>query len=427
VNALTTLPAAFTYKIVPIFYDSLLAVLVYDFAKLHGVRSPLRCGLLYALCPVSAIIACFHVQWDSLLIFFLLAAIYIRRFRGAGPAALVLQGIALGASIMIKPISIIFIPFFMIDADRRRRLGAFLGENAWFATGGFGIAIAFLIVFAVLGVDPIAHLPIIAGYANSGVTITGLPFAYPFTEFPFLKARLWILGPIVLIHFFFHQGKISFTDSILLTFLVILALGGISPQYLLWPVALLLATGRLHSSALYVAGVSVFYLFYYMNPEAPFIAWENMATFAALKPLGWAMPPAHLADPALLPWIRGMGNYLLPALAVGLAGVIIARAGRRPEAPGAETGKSADILLAAAAAGFLAAIGLIAISHWAGFEVDMSALLKDRLEAYAMHQNGELFAGDYGKPSLFNIFHLGLLAVAAWSTGAAWGVGRRQN
>ncbi len=421
-NALLDLPPAFAYKLVPIFFDSLLAVLVYDFARQAGNPRAFRAGMLYALCPVAVIIDSFHVQWESLLIFFLLLAIYIRRFRAPTAGKYVLYGVSLAASVLIKPVSVLFVPF-LIRGGGGRPASDFFKNNLLYAGGGLGLGFLFLLVYLALGVDPLARLPIIAGYANTGVTITGLPFAPPFSEFSFLKARLWILGPVLYVLYFFYRGKIAFPDAVLLIFLIILAVSGISPQYLFWPVALLLATGRLAGGAIYVLAVSFFYLFYYMHPAAPYMAGENMATFAALKSFAWAMPPAYLSEPRFLALIKILGNYLLPALSLVLAGMVLLRPERPVENQGRErrAERLGTAYLALGALSLLVAVGLIGLSQGLGPEVNMEALLTARLEQYAMHPNGKLFTGDYGPATPFNIFHLGLAGSVLWSAVAAWG------
>lgn len=421
-NALLDLPPAFAYKLVPIFFDSLLAVLVYDFARQAGNPRAFRAGMLYALCPVAVIIDSFHVQWESLLIFFLLLAIYIRRFRAPTAGKYVLYGVSLAASVLIKPVSVLFLPF-LIRRGGARRASHFFKNNLLYAGGGLGLGFLFLAVYLALGVDLLARLPFIAGYANTGVTIIGLPFASPFSEFSFLKFRLWILAPLLFVLYFFYRGKIAFADAVLLTFLIILAVSGISPQYLFWPVALLLATGRLAAAAVYVLAASLFYLFYYMHPAASFMAGENMATFAALKSFAWAMPPAYLTEPRFLAPIKLLGNYLLPALSLVLAGMVLLRPGGAP-ATVRRVERLGTAYLALGGLSLLAAVWLIGLSPGLGQEVNMEALLAARLEQYAMHPNGTLFTGDYGPATLFNIFHLGLAGTVLWSAVAVWGAGR---
>src|SRR5690348_13788442 len=61
-------------KLIPILFDSLLAVLIYDLVGRKEARWALRAGLLYALNPLTILITGFHGQWDSIALFFLLLA-----------------------------------------------------------------------------------------------------------------------------------------------------------------------------------------------------------------------------------------------------------------------------------------------------------------------------------------------------------------
>src|ERR1700733_8586898 len=73
-SAALSVPFALSLKLVPILFDSLLAVLVYDLVRRSEPRLALQAGLLYALSPLALLITSFQGQWDAIALFFLLLA-----------------------------------------------------------------------------------------------------------------------------------------------------------------------------------------------------------------------------------------------------------------------------------------------------------------------------------------------------------------
>ena len=418
-NTATALPLAFCFKIAPIVFDSLLAVLVYDLAAARGTPKAFLLGMLYALCPVAVIVNSFHVQWDSILIYFLALALFVRGSFADSPGKYVLFGMVFCLSILIKPVAAVFLPLLLVRADTAK---TFLTYNSCTAAGLASTFLIYLGVLWLMGFDIAAMFEHILGYAHTGVIITGLPFAYPFSEFDFMKTRLWITGPILYVAYFYYLGKISFTDSVVLVFALTLGLAGISTQYQLWLIPFLLVTGRTSWTALYGLAASIFMMFYYMNPLAPYFPGENMGTFAALKPFAWAMPPAYLTAEWTLPLIKGLGNYAIPCISLAIA-VSVIRANWRglcePPAPGGEGGVFWRLYAPASAAVFLAVLVLYLAADPAALYGSFSAVLEDKLGDYAMTVGKGRALGDYGGSSAFNIFYLGVLAAAAWSF-AAW-------
>src|SRR5258708_1931550 len=110
----TQLPIAFCFKAIPILFDSLLAVLVYDFVQKIRPQHALQSGLLYALCPVALMITCIHGQWDALPILFFLLSLFVRDFYPDSFKKYFLYGALFAFSFLLKPISLIFILFFFI-------------------------------------------------------------------------------------------------------------------------------------------------------------------------------------------------------------------------------------------------------------------------------------------------------------------------
>lgn len=108
----TELPFAFCSKIIPTLFDGMIALLIYDMVSLKRPGYGMLSGMLYALCPVPLIIVSIHGQWDSLFLFFLLLSIYIRDYFEPSPSGSFLFGVTYAISFLLKPASLLFVPFF---------------------------------------------------------------------------------------------------------------------------------------------------------------------------------------------------------------------------------------------------------------------------------------------------------------------------
>jgi hypothetical protein len=316
-----TLPVPFplSLKLVPILFDSLLAVLIYDLVRRREPRRAMRTGLLYAFSPLALLITSFQGQWDAIALFFLLLAFGILENGMRDSRKEVLFGVFFGIGVLIKPIGL---PFLLLFPARKRRSRWFV---AWPPIAGLiavlGIAFA---IFARYGYSTVDVLIDILAYSNKGVQTFGLPFALPRLHW---HIRLWIVLPMVFLAVLHHRQKLTAQkltamDAMLLFYLCCLATTGLSPQYLLWPLPLLLATDRLRLAAFYTAAATLFLLLYYSNPWTSFYAFENLGVFAPLRSLTWLLPPAVLERRELLPIVHALGNVAFPCCAMAVAALV---------------------------------------------------------------------------------------------------------
>jgi hypothetical protein len=314
ISATLPVPLPLSLKLVPILFDSLLAVLVYDLVRRREPRFALRAGLLYALSPLALLITSFQGQWDAIALFFLLLAFGLLEDGTHDTRKEMLFGVLFGVSVLIKPIGL---PFLLLFPSRRRRGKWFIEWPAILGlTVVLGIAFA---IFGSYGYSTIDVLIEILAYSNKGVQTFGLPFALPM---PHWHIRLWIVLPMVLLAALHHKRKLTATDAVLLFYLCCLATTGLSPQYLLWPLPLLLVTRRHRLAAFYSAAATVFLLFYYSNPWTSYYAFENMGVFAPLRSLSWLVPPMALEKRELLPAVHALGNLAFPACTMVVAALV---------------------------------------------------------------------------------------------------------
>jgi len=326
----TPLPLALCYKLYPILFDSLMAVLVHDVVDRRSSGQARTAGLLYAFSPVSILVTCFHAQWDAIWLFFALLAFYVREEFAESLAKHLLFGVFFGVALLCKPVVLLLAPLF-VSAETFCNRSWQRASGAMTAVAGFsGVALLALIGFHLAGYSLFARLNAIVDYSAGGVIIFGLPFAFPFDHFPLLRERACLLVILMAVVIPYMRGQIDSYSSILAMYCGALGVSGLCPQYLFWPVPLLLMTGHWRSGAVYQVMASVFLLFYYLNPFASYFPFENMATLALLRPLSWAMPPAGWMGQVAAPLIGVLGNYALPVFFLALVLSILSRVSRRP-------------------------------------------------------------------------------------------------
>lgn len=421
----TPLPLAFTYKLFPVLFDSFLAVLVYDFARLRGASNPYSLGLLYALSPVAILINSFHGQWDSIFLYFLVLAVFVREAAPLNIATAVRFGAVMGLSILVKPVAVILAPFLLLPAGEGgwssySKDKAFYQLNAAAAGSTVAVLAVFILVFQFLLADTGRTVLHIFLYANAGYPIAGLPFAGPLAEIGLLQSRLWILLPVLGLAVFFLNRRIGYVESVGVLFLAIVGLGGFSPQYLIWPLALLLIIGRVRWAALFSACASLYLILFYLSPTAAHKAWENSGTFASLGSMAWLMPPENLGQMDLQPWISALGNYALPAVSLACGVTIIIQSIRVKTGPTAFAQIPFPFWPFALFAGCLS---LLWITHLTGWSFAFADALPGKIADYAVTPEGRYFNASGGGSSVFSILTwlgtgLILWCLAAWRAGS---------
>lgn len=113
-NAYTSLPVGFCFKIVPIFFDVLLALLIYRIIQARNGRYAFAGGMFYALSPIALTVCAIHVQVESLFLFFALLAFYVRDYYVDSYKKYIFYGAIFALSFLLKAVSLMFLPFFFV-------------------------------------------------------------------------------------------------------------------------------------------------------------------------------------------------------------------------------------------------------------------------------------------------------------------------
>ncbi len=434
----TALPIAFCYKIIPILFDGLIAVLIYDIVKKLKSGLGFKAGLLYALAPVPIINDCMHGQHDSIFLFFLIYSFYVREFYEDSKRKYFMFGVLFGFSFMIKPVSLMFILFFFMPYSSMKRNGLrnYLINQTFSVAGLFSIIAVCFSIFKYLGYNLAYVIMRVLAYSSTDTIMFGLPMSYPFTSLGFLKGRFWILIILTAFALFYYLDRVGIFDMLLFSFTVSLGLCGLAPQYLVWIIPLLLIKNHICFSTLYNFICTVFLMLYYMNPDISFMPKENMATLVTLKMFGWLMPPEIFTENGFISVIHFIGNRIIPFLSLIIAAYVMIRAvkysGRNGVSECIKETTSAEKFMLVRNGYILFNIGLWSLILFVHFALRnmkildaFTAKLEGKLYAYDMVQKGNgIFIGNYAELRPFNIIFLMAFAAVLWGIIALYDNGR---
>jgi hypothetical protein len=399
----TDLPLSLPYKFLPCLADALIALLLLESDAERGMRR----ALLYAFAPLPLFIHALHGQWDALWMIFLLLALLCAR--GSGDAAAVVTGAALVLSLVFKPVAIAVAPL-LLPRDKRRA--------ALFVVGAAVTAVLYAVIAWRAGMlVTLADLGDIANYAGGGVQLFGLPLRFP--RLPALLAAAMALWAL---HWF---RRIEREQAVLLFFCAAIGLAGLSPQYLCWPVAFALLTGRTRFLALYTLLAGIFLALYYELPAVNLRNVENLGTYGFLKPFGHWSPV--VPDVRLRLVAQILGNYAVPLCALAYA----IWSGSRPAAIAVSPPISLRPLVVplALSAAFVVLADVWAANQNAFADEQFIVTVDRRVRSYdivryrAEHAGKMWVARSFVDPAagrpILNAATLAMLWVCAWSVVAA--------
>lgn len=104
ISQATSIPFLILTKIPIIFFDSLIAVMVYL------VRKNFRLSLLYALSPIPILLSAYFGQFDAIVLFFSLLGLYL-----VSQKRPLISGLALGLGTAFKPWALLFAPLIFFQ------------------------------------------------------------------------------------------------------------------------------------------------------------------------------------------------------------------------------------------------------------------------------------------------------------------------
>jgi hypothetical protein len=423
----TPLPVTFCYKLFPLLFDGVLAVLVYDFL-LPDRRRAFRSGLLYALCPVSIIITAIHTQWDAMAFAFFVLSFALVAKRSV--PAWWLAGAAFVLSVLVKPVVIPFLPLLFPAPWRIFRRGEERKQTSALIGGMAACTGLYFSVLYAIG-DPLTPevLSGILSYAERNVRLLGLPVLLGSDS-----NRLLTLLPLVLLIPLHWKGLVTRSEAVAMTLAIIVAVGGIAPQYLIWIVPFLLISGKERYAALYNLFGGLFLVIYYHHPGLQGFNMENLGAYAPLQALSFLAPAATNMDIKTF-LFAALGSFAIPISALVFFIVEMRRIGRRAPAGEPIPPLSLAQLLtpAAIATGAIVVAGFIALGLHAPPSGEFANMVYARAGEYTMHLYSgpglvnphepswviPAYAGFEVKPRVIDAVSIGYVWVLLWSV-IAW-------
>ena len=295
-NHLHFLPIGLFPKLLPCVADSLLSVwlLRYDRFDLTFRR---RAAWIYAFCPLTIILVCLEGQWDSLWILPMIAALALSiQSRDESPAkyrTCFIIGLLFGVALISKPVALV-VAGLLIPNVHGPSFTSWIKELLVIATGAILSVAAFFVMFVSQGIDLRRNLDDVISYGSSPGFIIFGPARLSFFHFLAHKqssaigdfrtlAVFYVIG-IVLYQVFSKTpwDTMAAAASILL---IAPAVGGLAAQYLVWPLAFIIAAGRWRLAVVYSAATSFLLLLYFLIPGSSIEPGENIGAFLPLHSL----------------------------------------------------------------------------------------------------------------------------------------------
>jgi hypothetical protein len=294
-NHLHFLPIGLFPKLVPCVADSLLSVWLLRYDRFDATYRR-RAAWMYAFCPLTIILVCIEGQWDSLWILPMIAALALSmQSREESPAryrTCLIIGLLFGVALLAKPVALVVAGLLIPNVHRRASLKSWYKELLGIASGAMLTVVSFFAIFASQGIDLRNNLDNVIGYGSGPGFIIFGPARLSFFHFLVHRqstaigdfrtlAIIYIIG-IVLYQVFSKLPMDTMTVAASML-LIAPAIGGLAAQYLVWPLAFIIAAGRLRLAVAYSAATSLLLMLYFLIPASSIEPGENIGAFLPLR------------------------------------------------------------------------------------------------------------------------------------------------
>ena len=321
------LPVAFVPKLLPCLADSMLAAWL-SMDRGQSVRNRRLAAWTYATCPLPLIIVCLQGQWDSVWVFFVILAIAIASGERTTAKARAIAGVLLGLGVLVKPVPLIMLPLLFSPFGKRVSISTWIRELLPTVLAFLGVVLVAFSWFALEGINLSKNVHGVIRYSTDPkLSLFGISRLQLLNHFgnstTGLRDLSILVGAVLILRFHLSHHPLDPMITAAALLLITPALGGIAPQYLLWPLPFLLATGRLRVTAVYGALSSLVVLAFFIVPRASHIVGENNDLFLPIRRLGFLAIPTGvrnwLATGAPVKLWHPVGNFILPVAMLALA------------------------------------------------------------------------------------------------------------
>jgi hypothetical protein len=298
-NHIHFLPVGVFPKLVPCFADSLLSVWFFHYDRFDATFRR-RAAWIYAFCPLTIILVCLQGQWDTLWILPMIAALALSmQSRDGSPnkyRTCLIIGLLLGIAVIAKPVAIIVAGLLIPNIHRRASLTSWIKELLVIATGVILSVAAFFVVFAGEGIDLRRNLDGVIGYGSApGFIVFGPAHLSIFQFLAHLQKHASVIGDFrmlaviyvlgIIVYQLFSKTPIETMAAAASMLLIAPAIGGLAPQYLVWPLVFIIASGRLRMAVVYSGLTSFLLLIFFMIPGSSVEPGESIGMFLPVHSL----------------------------------------------------------------------------------------------------------------------------------------------
>lgn len=338
VNHAHFVPIGLTVKLVPCVVDSLISVWLLQNNR-FDLRYRRSSAWLYAFCPLPLILVCLQGQWDSLWVLPAVTALALSDLLAnstkARRTSLLLIGAMLGLAVLSKPAALIVAGLLLPSFRYRESVLGWIRDASLILTGATVTVVIFFLKFAANGVH--IHRNIINTLEYAGqpdATLFGPADLSIFRHFnttqPSVALDFRQLAIIYVISIALYQlfarhpvDRMSVAAAALL---ICPAIGGLAPNYLLWPLVFILASGRLRIASAYAVISSCVFFLFFLLPGASYNPGVDLGALLPLRSLRFlGLPVAALrwfSTPAALDVWHPLANLIVP-LAMCALGVYL--------------------------------------------------------------------------------------------------------
>jgi hypothetical protein len=308
ITKLHFLPIGLVPKLIPCLADSLIAVWFLKDNR-HEKRFRQRAAWFYVFCPLPIILVCIQGQWDSMWVLPMVSALamadLLRHTTSSRRRTLLIIGALLGIAVLSKPVAIIAAGLLIPNYRSRKSTNEWIQECGLILVGFLATMGLFLAKFALDGTNLHRNLMNVLAYGGTpGFTIFGpakfyslhaltttnvnLTVAAVTSEFRDLSI-IYVLA--IVLYQIFARVPLDKMTAAAVALLICPAVGGLAPQYLLWPLVFILAAGRVRAAVVYSLSASSLYFLFFLVPGASAANGESSAAYLPLRSLSFLGVP----------------------------------------------------------------------------------------------------------------------------------------
>jgi hypothetical protein len=292
-------------------------------------------------------LVCLNGQWDSLWILPAVTAIAMSDLlvdaTKARRTTLLLVGALLGLAVLSKPSALIVAGLLLPSFRYRESVFAWFYDAAFVVMGALLTLVAFFLKFAANGVHVHQNIIDALQYAGQpGATLFGPADLSIFRHLNSAPVQVlqdfrqlsFVCVLAIVVYQLVARKPVDRMTAAASALLICPAIGGLAPNYLLWPLVFIMASGRLRIASVYAILTSCLYFLFFLIPGASYNPGVNLGALLPLRSLRLlGLPLTSLqwfSAPAALDVWHPLANLIVP-LAMCALGVYLL-VSRRPDA-----------------------------------------------------------------------------------------------